>query len=96
MSRKRIDFAGRQIKLPQSRPLRIALGVVLVLAGFVGFLPVLGFWMIPLGLMVLSVDLPLARRLRRRATIWWGRRYNRFRASRRLSEKSAGARRKRT
>ncbi len=92
MSRKRISFAGRQIRLPQSRPLRIAFGVVLILAGFVGFLPVLGFWMIPLGLMVLSVDLPLARRLRRRATIWWGRQYNQLRASPR-SKRGVGARR---
>jgi purine-cytosine permease-like protein len=89
MSRKRIVFAGRQIRLPQSRSLRVAFGVVLILAGFVGFLPILGFWMIPLGLMVLSVDLPLARRLRRRATVWWGRQYNRLRASKR----SVGAKR---
>jgi hypothetical protein len=40
----------------------------------VGFLPVLGFWMIPLGLLVLSVDLPIVRRWRRQLTVWWHRR----------------------
>ncbi len=94
MSRKRIGFAGKQIRLPQSRPLRIALGVILILAGFVGFLPILGFWMIPLGLMVLSVDLPLARRLRRRAAVRWGRRYKRWHHPDHSFKRSVGVRRK--
>ena len=45
---------GRGFNLPQGRWQRIALGVALVLGGIVGFLPILGFWMIPLGLFVLS------------------------------------------
>jgi hypothetical protein len=27
-------------------------------AGFVGFLPVLGFWMLPLGLILIAQDIP--------------------------------------
>jgi len=54
--------------------LRIGLGIVLVGCGFLGFLPVLGFWMIPLGFLVLSVDLPAVRRWRRQLTVWWYRR----------------------
>ena len=54
---------------------RIALGVVLVLFGFLGFLPFLGFWMVPLGLIILSADIPLVRRFNRRTTVavtrWW-------------------------
>jgi hypothetical protein len=92
--RKHISFAGRQIRLPQSRPLRIALGVILMLAGLVGFLPILGFWMIPLGLLVLSVDLAFARRLRRRGVVWWGRRYNRSRSLKRLPKRRIAAERK--
>src|SRR5919204_4632380 len=60
--------------LPQSKPLRIGLGILLIAGGLVGFLPVLGFWMIPLGLLVLSVDLPIVRRWRRQITVWWHRR----------------------
>jgi hypothetical protein len=74
MASHSVGFAGRQIKLPQSRRRRIVLGVALVLGGFVGFLPVLGFWMVPLGLAVLSIDLPAVRRQRRRIVVWWGRR----------------------
>jgi len=33
-----------------------------------------GFWMLPLGLLVLSFDLPFARRWRRRFVVWWNRR----------------------
>ena len=69
----KIRFANRHFHLPQSRPTRIGLGILLVACGFVGFLPVLGFWMIPLGLLVLSVDLPPVRRARRRLTVWWHR-----------------------
>jgi hypothetical protein len=74
---RRLRFAGRDISLPQSRGLRIALGVVLVLGGLVGFLPILGFWMVPLGLLVLSVDLAPVRRTRRRLSVWWARRRGR-------------------
>ena len=61
------------VSLPRSRPLRIAAGVLLVLMGLFGFLPVLGFWMIPLGLAVLSVDLPSVRRLKRKTAVAWSR-----------------------
>lgn len=69
-----VRIGGRSIPLPASRALRIALGGALVAGGFVGFLPVLGFWMVPLGLLVLSVDLPTVRRWRRRLAVWWHRR----------------------
>ncbi len=67
-----------RFRLPKSRPLRIALGILLVILGFFGFLPILGFWMIPLGLAILSYEIPLVRRWRRiavvRFTRWWERR----------------------
>ena len=76
-------FGKRRIALPASRVVRIALGIVLVVGGTLGFLPILGFWMVPLGLLVLSVDLPVVRRLRRRVEVWWGRRNNGDRNGRR-------------
>ena len=65
---------GRKYPLPQSALVRRVIGIALVLFGFLGFLPVLGFWMIPLGLLVLSHDSPVIRRWRRRATVKMGRR----------------------
>ena len=41
---------------------RIVIGVLLLLGGLLWFLPVLGLWMIPLGLLILSADFPWARR----------------------------------
>jgi hypothetical protein len=51
----------RWLRRPGSGWTRIPLGVVLILGGIVGFLPILGFWMIPLGLLVLAIDLPIVR-----------------------------------
>jgi hypothetical protein len=45
--------------------------------GCFGFLPVLGFWMIPLGLLILSYEFARVRRWRRRAAVWWERRRRR-------------------
>lgn len=37
--------------------LRTLVGVLLILGGLLGFLPILGFWMLPLGLVLVWVDL---------------------------------------
>ena len=70
----KVRLFNRHWHLPQSKPIRIGLGILLIAGGLLGFLPVLGFWMIPLGLLVLSVDLPVVRRWRRQLTVWWHRR----------------------
>ena len=75
-----IRIGNRRIPLPQSRALRIALGVFFVLCGVFGFLPVLGFWMVPVGLAVLAVDIPAARRAHRRLTVTALRWYDEARA----------------
>lgn len=36
--------------------LRLPLGLVIIALGFLGFLPVLGFWMIPVGVAVAALD----------------------------------------
>ena len=56
-------WAGRH--LPPGA--RLILGLVLMVGGVFGFLPVLGFWMIPLGVAVAALDvIPLWRKLRGR------------------------------
>jgi purine-cytosine permease-like protein len=55
---------------------RIGLGGTLVVAGgLFGFLPVLGYWMVPVGLVILATDIPPIRRFNRRAAVaivgWW-------------------------
>lgn len=69
-----VRFGDRKIRVPGPPLLRILIGIALIFAGVLGFLPVLGFWMLPLGVLVLSVDLHPVRRWRRRVEVWWGRR----------------------
>jgi hypothetical protein len=68
-----IHLFGRTVSLPRSRALRIAIGVALVVLGLFGFLPILGFWMIPLGLLILSYEFATVRRWRRKLIVRWGR-----------------------
>ncbi len=70
---KRLSFGRYHMRLPASRLGRVIVGCALIIGGIFGFLPVLGFWMVPLGLLVLSVDLPGVRRWRRSATVRMGR-----------------------
>jgi purine-cytosine permease-like protein len=67
-----ISFAGYRINLPRNRIVRTLLGIVLIIGGVFGFLPVLGFWMVPLGVVVLSIDFPVVRRFRRATTVKLG------------------------
>jgi hypothetical protein len=62
----------------RTRLIRFPLAVLFIIGGVFSFLPFLGIWMLPLGLMLLAVDLPFLRapvagavvRLRRRGRIW--------------------------
>src|SRR5262249_5302046 len=67
----KVRIFERHWHLPQSKPIRVGLGILLIAGGLLGFLPVLGFWMIPLGLLVLSVDIPIVRRCWRRQLAVW-------------------------
>ena len=74
MAARKISVFGREFSMPRSRRHRITIGVLLTLGGILGFLPILGFWMVPLGLLVLSYEFALVRRQRRRFVVWWERR----------------------
>ena len=50
----------------RSRIVRIPLALFLIACGLLGFLPVVGFWMLPIGLALLAEDLPILRRPARR------------------------------
>ncbi|MGN6789429.1 MAG: hypothetical protein ACTHJP_07860 [Rhodanobacteraceae bacterium] len=57
-------WAGRALqwlRKPSARWLRIPVGLLLVAGGLLGFLPILGFWMLLPGLLLLSLDLPFLR-----------------------------------
>jgi hypothetical protein len=76
---KTVNFLGKRVRVPGNMFLRVGLGILCLLGGFLGFLPILGFWMLPLGLLILSIDFPPIRRFRRVATVksvgWLKRRF---------------------
>ena len=55
---------------PESRWARIPAGLLLMLGGVLGALPVLGFWMLPLGVVLIAEDVPSLRRVVARALAW--------------------------
>ena len=77
----------RWLRAPSSRWVRIPVGLLLVLAGFFSFLPVLGLWMLPLGLLLLAQDVPFLRRPTRRGLLWAERRWLRWKHRRRQQRK---------
>lgn len=68
--RARLRDGLTKIRTRVPRGLRFLLGLLLIVGGVLGFLPVLGFWMIPLGVMVAAFDVRLALR-------WWRQRRRR-------------------
>ncbi len=74
--RKAPDWARRVMK-SAARPgaiwLRVPLALALMVGGLLGFLPILGFWMLPLGLALLAVDLPFLREPLARFMAWINR-----------------------
>lgn len=80
--RRRYRLFNREFSIPGGRRTRIAIGVALSVLGLFGFLPILGFWMIPLGLFILSHEFHLLRRIRRRWAVRMARRRARRQASR--------------
>jgi hypothetical protein len=68
--------ALQRLRRPQARWFRIPLGGVLIVGGVFSFLPVLGIWMLPLGLLLIAYDVAFLREPVGRFTIWgaqkWG------------------------
>lgn len=67
---QRIGSAVRFVRRPSARWLRIPMGLLLILGGVLWFLPIVGLWMLPIGLALLADDVPLLRSLRSRILDW--------------------------
>jgi hypothetical protein len=70
----RLRATVRLLRQPCGRRLRIPVGVLLIVGGLLGFLPTLGFWMLPIGLALLADDVPLLRSCRSLTLDWVERR----------------------
>src|SRR5690606_12368710 len=70
------------LRQPASKFVRIPIGVLLVLGGIFSFLPILGIWMLPLGLLLLALDLAFLRTPIAGAILRGSRRFNEWRRER--------------
>jgi hypothetical protein len=71
------------LRKPDARWIRIPAGVLFIVGGVLGFLPILGFWMVPLGLLLLALDVPFLRRPTAGFMIRGERRWSEWRRKRR-------------
>src|SRR4029453_7705324 len=56
--RRAVEWGDRRIPVG----LRSVVGLLLMAGGVLGFLPVLGFWMLPMGAAFVALDIPPLRR----------------------------------
>jgi hypothetical protein len=77
------------LQRPSSRWVRIPVGLLLMLGGVFSILPLLGLWMLPLGLLLLVEDVAFLRRPTRLVIICVERRWQRWRRRRRRRAKSS-------
>jgi len=75
------------MRKPSSRWVRIPVGLLLVLGGIFSILPLLGLWMLPLGLLLLVQDVPFLRRPTRSALVCIERRWQHRKRRQRQSGK---------
>jgi hypothetical protein len=63
ISRQVPALAGflRWLRRPGMMLVRVPLALLLIAGGVFSFLPILGLWMLPLGLLVLAIDVPPLR-----------------------------------
>jgi len=58
----RLARAVRWLRRPQARLPRLVAGCAFTLGGCLAILPLLGLWMLPIGLLLLSQDIPALER----------------------------------
>lgn len=66
----RVARAIRLLRDPTKKTIRMIAGALFVLGGFLWFLPVLGLEMLPIGLLLLAMDMPFLRGPVGRGTLW--------------------------
>ncbi|HBK06267.1 MAG TPA: hypothetical protein DDZ81_10435 [Acetobacteraceae bacterium] len=70
----RLEVPIRRLRQPSMRWVRIPAGFLLIGGGVFSILPLLGLWMLPLGIVLLSEDITVMRRFTARAFDWVERR----------------------
>lgn len=62
--------ALRWLRSDRSRPVRIPVGILCIIASFFWFLPVVGLEFFPIGLLLIAQDVPFLREPAGKLTLW--------------------------
>jgi len=71
----RVKAAVQWLRRPASAWIRRAVAILLICGGLLSFLPILGLWMLPLGLLLLAEDVPALKSGRTRILDWVERKH---------------------
>jgi hypothetical protein len=74
-----VGSAVTWLREPSRHLVRFGAGILLVLGGIFSILPVLGIWMLPLGLALLAEDMPGLKPRLERSARWCERRWRAWR-----------------
>ena len=58
----RVSRSIRWLRKPTSFGARLVVASLLIIGGIFSFLPILGLWMLPLGLLLIAQDIPFLQR----------------------------------
>lgn len=88
----RVTNLIRSLRKPEARRIRLPLGILCIIASMFWFLPVIGIELLPIGLLLIAIDVPALRRPVGVAVLWleerWvnlRRRFRKWRSRRKSS-----------
>jgi hypothetical protein len=67
----RVSQSIQWLRKPSSFAVRLVVALLLILGGIFSFLPLLGLWMLPLGLLFIAQDVPLLQKPLVGALAWF-------------------------
>ena len=74
----RITRAMRWLRGPKAKWVRIPVGILCLIGGCLWFLPILGAWMLPLGLMLIAEDVPFLQKPMSKLILWMVQKWRDF------------------
>ncbi len=66
----RVSQSIRWLRKPSSLGVRLVVAMLLIVGGMFSLLPILGLWMLPLGLLLIAQDVPVLQKPLLRTLAW--------------------------
>jgi hypothetical protein len=78
----------RWLRKPSSFGARFSIAMLLIVGGIFSFLPILGFWMLPLGLLLIAQDAPFLQKPIVSGLAWVEAKWNQLRSKWKAHQRS--------